>query len=93
MLALGIAHLGTLATTDARANIAAEAAALAGALSGNDAAQSVAALNGARLISYSQEKLRVTVVVEIKGMRATASADVVGFSTLDAWPSPTPSSP
>ena len=92
-VALAVAHVGTLAATDARANIAAEAAALAGALAGEGEASAAASVNGAQLVRFSSSNNRITVVVEIKGMRATASADTVGLPTIDVWPSPTRSNP
>ena len=90
---VAVAHLGTLVANDARAHIAAESAALAGALEGERQASAAADLNGASLTEFAKSNNRITVVVEIKGMRATASADIIGIPTIDTWPSPTTSNP
>jgi len=87
------ANLGVIATDDARAHIAAEAAALAGALSGANAAEEIASQNNAQIVDYRVVDETVVVVVEIKGIRASARATVVDFSTLKAWHSPIDSSP
>lgn len=87
------AKLGEIAINDARAHIAAEAAALAGALTGANAAEEIANQNNAQIVEYSIIDETALVVVEIKGIRASARATVVDFSTLGAWHSPTDSSP
>lgn len=90
---MAAAKLGVIAINDARAHIAAEAAALAGALSGEDAAEEIANHNNAQIVEYRIADETVLVVVEIKGIRASARATVVDFSTLKVWHSPTDSSP
>lgn len=57
-----------------RAQIAADAAALAATTGGRSAAAHLASGNGAVLVSYSEVNGSVTVVVEIDGQRATARA-------------------
>lgn len=90
---MAAAKLGEIAINDARAHIAAEAAALAGALTGANAAEEIANLNNAQIVEYSIAEETVLVAVEIKGIGASARAMVVDFSTLRAWHSPTDSSP
>lgn len=88
-----LVRLGEQVTLNARAHIAAEAAALAGALNGEDAAHHVASANGASIIEYLIDAPLVQVVVEIKGMRVSARAELIGFSTLNLWQSPISSNP
>jgi secretion/DNA translocation related TadE-like protein len=57
-----------------RAQVAADAAALAGTIAGEPAAQRLATANGAQLVSYGEVGEAVTVVVEVHGERATARA-------------------
>lgn len=57
-----------------RARTAADAAALAGVLEGRAAASTIAAANGAVLVSWSVDGDEVFVTVEIDGRRATARA-------------------
>lgn len=57
-----------------RARSAADAAALAGATGGPDAAARFAASNGGTVVSWSQDGTTVTVVVRIGDAEATASA-------------------
>jgi outer membrane lipoprotein SlyB len=57
-----------------KAQSAADAAALAGALDGEDEARTVARLNGARVERYHQEGDTVEVVVVVGDRRATARA-------------------
>jgi outer membrane lipoprotein SlyB len=59
----------------AEARSAADAAALAGALEGEGAARSVAAANGAELISYEARGDLVEVTVVVGDRRATARAE------------------
>jgi len=87
------AKLGEIAINDARSHIAAEAAALAGALTGANTAEEIANRNNAQIVEYRIVDATVLVVAEIKGIRASARATVVDFSTLGAWHSPTDSSP
>ena len=92
-LSVAAAKLGEIAINDARSHIAAEAAALAGALTGAKTAEDIANQNNAQIVEYRIVDAAVLVVVEIKGIRASARATVVDFSTLGAWHSPTDSSP
>ncbi|HEX2065084.1 MAG TPA: hypothetical protein VHE80_11755, partial [Acidimicrobiales bacterium] len=62
------------AVSRARAVTAADAAALAGAASGPDAARAAAESNGARLVDYRQLGTDTRVEVELDGARATARA-------------------
>lgn len=57
-----------------RAQTAADAAALAATEGGRSAAQRLATRNGAVLVGYSEAGDVVTVVVELRGERATARA-------------------
>ena len=57
-----------------RAQTAADAAALAAIEGGRSAAQRLATRNGAVLVGYSEAGDVVTVVVELRGERATARA-------------------
>ena len=93
LVCIVLVRLGEQVTLNARAHIAAEAAALAGALNGEDAAHHVASANGARIIEYLIDAPLVHVVVEIKGMRVSARAELIGFSTLNLWQSPISSNP
>jgi hypothetical protein len=70
-----LARLGARATAQARAQVAADAAALAGAADGRDAAETLAAANGAVLESYDVVGPRVRVVVRAGDARATAAAE------------------
>jgi len=69
-----VARLGEAATARARARTAADAAALAGAADGRDAAETLAEANGARLLSFEADGDEVEVAVELAGTRATARA-------------------
>ena len=93
LVCIVLVRLGEQVTLNARAHIAAEAAALAGALNGEDAAHHVASANGASIIEYLIDSPLVQVVVEIKGMRVSARAELIGFSTLNLWRSPISSNP
>jgi outer membrane lipoprotein SlyB len=62
------------ATERARAATAADAAALAGAAEGEDAAREMAAANGARLVEWRADGPMVWVVVELGEARAEAKA-------------------
>jgi secretion/DNA translocation related TadE-like protein len=85
VLCLGVARVGAAATLKARADTAADAAALAAADSlalGQSpagavrAARVAAADNGARLLSCACEGISAEVVVEIGRARASARAEV-----------------
>lgn len=69
-----LALLATATIDRARAQNAADAVALAGALDGEDTARSIAAANGARLIEYRRAGDTVEVVVVVGDRRATARA-------------------
>jgi len=72
--AMGIARMGGAARDRARAQTAADAAALAGAAEGSAAARELARANGANLVTYRQEGLDTSVVVEVGSARASGRA-------------------
>jgi uncharacterized membrane protein len=72
--ALLLVHLGTLAVHRAQARTAADAAALAGAAGGRDAADDVARANGAVLESFEARGDEVAVRVRVGTTHATAWA-------------------
>jgi uncharacterized membrane protein YdfJ with MMPL/SSD domain len=74
LLALALAPLAELATDRARARTAADAAALAGAAEGEDAAREVAKANGARMVLWHAEGDEVWVGVELGRAKAAAKA-------------------
>ena len=74
LLAVGIAHVGAAASQRAAAQTAADAAALAGAAEGEDAALAVAKANGAELEAFEQRGGDVVVRIERRGATATARA-------------------
>ncbi len=74
LLALVIGAVGEATIDRARAQTAADAAALAGAAEGLDAARELARRNGARLVSFDAGP-PVEVVVEVDGRRAVARAE------------------
>ena len=71
---LALARLGVVATHDARARTAADAAALAGAAEGAGPATALASANGGRVVAFDQLGDDVRVDVEIGDRRATAQA-------------------
>jgi hypothetical protein len=73
-LCLGLGRLGGTANAAAKAQTAADAAALAGAAEGESAARALAAANGARVVRVDVEGDEVEVVVEIGGVQAAARA-------------------
>ncbi len=82
MLAVGAAGLGFRVVGRARAQNAADAAALAAAVEPDDGraravAARLAAGNGAELVSFRRASTTVVVVVEIAHRRATAAAEPV----------------
>ncbi len=77
MVATGIAHLAVEATERARAEHAADAAALAGAVGDRPAAATLARANGAELESFARDGDIVVVAVRRHGHRATARAEAV----------------
>ena len=72
VLAVGL--FGQRIVDRGRAQTAADAAALAAIEGGRSAAQRLATRNGAVLVGYSEAGDVVTVVVELRGERATARA-------------------
>ena len=74
VLALAIGAVGEATIQRARAQTAADAAALAGAADGADAARDLAGRNGATLVSFDPGP-PVEVVVEVDGRRAVARAE------------------
>src|SRR5436190_5323134 len=72
---LVLAHLGVLAVRRAQARTAADAAALAGAAEGRDAADDVARANGAVLESFITLGEAVEVRVRVGSTHATARAE------------------
>ena len=75
VVALVVGELGVAAVHRAQARTAADAAALAGAAEGEAAARSVAADNGAELVSFVRHGLVVEVVVRYRHARARATAE------------------
>ncbi len=71
---LALGRVGGAAVARAQAVTAADAAALAGAAEGREAASSAAQWNGARLVSYEQLGTDARVGVELGGARAVARA-------------------
>jgi hypothetical protein len=72
--AVALAYLGRIAVRDARAQTAADAAALAGAAEGEPAATELAARNGARLESFVADGHTVIVTVRVGDRHAAARA-------------------
>ena len=71
---VGIGALGRHIVDRARAQTAADAAALAATNGGRDAASRFAAANGGVLVGYASDGDEVVVVVEVDGERATGRA-------------------
>jgi hypothetical protein len=78
MLCLGLGRLGGTATARARAQTAADAAALAGAAEGEDAARELARANGAEVLEVRTEGADLQVLVRIRGVEAWARATARG---------------
>lgn len=74
VIALVVVRLGGQVDRRARAQAAADAAALAGATEGEDVAGSVTEANGAVLESFVVQGAEVEVVVRLEDQRATARA-------------------
>lgn len=84
VLLTGLSSVSMRLIRDSRAQIAADAAALAGVIGGESAAQRVAAMNGAVLCEYVSEQV-VTVRVCLGPVAAQAYAreqEVEGMPTL-----------
>ena len=77
MAALGVAAIASFSiriVDRGRAQIAADAAALAALRGGRAAASALAGRNGGHLVGFDQDGDLVTVVVDVDGERARASA-------------------
>lgn len=74
-VALVVGQLGVAAVHRAQARTAADAAALAGAAEGEASARSLAAANGAELVSFARDGVVVEVVVRYGRARARATAE------------------
>lgn len=70
----GLAHLGRVAASEARAQAAADAVALAGALRGEAVAQEVAVANRASVVRYDRHGDDVEVTVTVGAASAEARA-------------------
>ena len=78
-LLIGVMLLGALGrgvVLRARAQSAADAAALAGAVEGEPAAVELARRNGATLVEFEERGTAVHVIVDVHGVRAEASAEL-----------------
>ena len=89
VVALALLHLGQEAVRSAEARTAADAAALAGAADGEEAARQLAAANGGALVSFEQIDDDVVVAVEREGHRVTARARASWPTGAGAAPSDT----
>ena len=74
LAALALGRVGGRFVSQARASAAADAAALAGARSGEPAARKLASANGGQLVSFQQLGADVRVAVDIGGEQAVARA-------------------
>lgn len=74
MVLVGLAHLGHLALDAARADTAADAAALAGVVHGPGAAARLARADGAVLVAFERLDDDVTVTVRVGSATSTARA-------------------
>ncbi|MGF1598761.1 MAG: pilus assembly protein TadG-related protein [Acidimicrobiales bacterium] len=72
---IGVVELSGWIVDRARAQVAADAAALAGVVEGRPGAGDLAELNGGSLLSYRDDDGRVDVVVRVGSASALASAD------------------
>jgi uncharacterized membrane protein len=77
VVAMALARLAINTSDRVRAQAAADAAALAGAIGGRDAARAIADANNAVLVSFAQEGDIVTVEVARGGRHAGARAEAV----------------
>lgn len=87
---IGLAHLGGGAVDRAMARRAADAAALAGAAEGRDAAQRFADVNAAKITKYETRDRDTEVVVEYGDARAIARARREGGSGAGRPSDPAP---
>jgi hypothetical protein len=76
-LVIGLGRVGVEVVTASRASSAADAAALAGAADGRQAAERVAAANGGALVTFEAEGREVQVTVRVGGAEAVARATTV----------------
>ncbi len=74
LLSVGVGRVGVVMVQRQRAQIAADAAALAGVSGGRDAAAGLADANGATLVAFDQVGDDVVVTVEIGAVDASARA-------------------
>jgi D-alanyl-D-alanine carboxypeptidase/Putative Flp pilus-assembly TadE/G-like len=74
VLLLSLGPMGRVVAQRAQARTAADAAALAGAAEGREAAAQVAGANGADLVAYDRSGDHVTVEVVVDGVRAASRA-------------------
>ena len=79
-LVMAIGRLGEAAVARAHARAAADAAALAGAAESRAAATTLAAANGARVLTYEARGRDVRVTVQWGAAHATARARAPGWS-------------
>jgi len=83
-VSFAVAHVGALLVEEARAEVAADAAALAGVYGGAAMAMTVANLNGAHLVSVVDELRRGgACAVEVRVGRV-----VRGAAAMDSWAQP-----
>ena len=80
---VAVARFGAVTINRARASAAADAAALAGAAEGRNAAGALAGANGGRLRSYEELGDDARVRVEVGGVSATARAQRTGGGAYD----------
>jgi hypothetical protein len=74
LMALGLGRIGAVVVARAEAQTAADAAALAGAAHGRDAAEALATANAGRLASWQAVGREVEVTVVVRGELARARA-------------------
>lgn len=74
LLALGVAEVGHVVVLRARAQTAADAAALAAVTGGRPAADRLARANDASLVGFLRDGTDVVVTVDLDGVRARARA-------------------
>lgn len=87
-LCVGMGRLGSQVALAARVSAAADAAALAGAAEGEEAARALAEANGAELVAWRDEGDEVQVEVALGGATARARAAASPGTALDAAGAP-----
>ena len=75
LLMVRVVELGAAAASRARAQTAADAAALAGVVEGREGADEIARRNGATLVAWVEEADQVQVTVRVDDAEATARAE------------------